>query len=107
MQNNIPSPNPFIREWLKGPECKAIVGRQGNRALEIYRDIVAKRTGELAGSATVDTHIGGKRNDRWVSTLTVRAPYAASHEFGTDDGDEHIAAGAHDLNVVLNALAGF
>lgn len=113
MRNNIPDryhgrANPFIEHWLKGPECKTIVGRQGNRALAIYLSIVAKRTGELAGSAAVDTHIGGVFNDRWVATVTVSAPYAASHEFGTGrTNPDHVQRAANDLNKVLNLMAGF
>lgn len=84
---------------------RALIAGRAEVAKAIYQGIVAKRTGRLARSAHVETFIGGKRKDRWIGQLIVDAPYAASHEFGTDGG-EHPATGAHDLNVVLNQLGG-
>jgi hypothetical protein len=99
---NIPSPNPFIAEWLVGPIARSIAFEAGELYEALYREVVAKRTGRLAASTHVSTDIGG---DRWVGFLTVTAPYAASHEFGTDDGDERIIAGHHDLNRILDMMS--
>lgn len=104
MKHNIPAPNPAVGAILVSPEMRSLMFERGEMAQALYREIVAKRTGRLARSARVETFIGGKKNDRWQTRLIVDAPYAASHEFGTDDGDEGITAGVHDLNVVLNAL---
>ncbi|MFI7191477.1 hypothetical protein ACIBQ0_17220 [Nocardia nova] len=108
MKNDIPGyPNPALTAIAKGPQMQALVESRGQRAKAIYQQIVSKRTGRLARSARVDTFIGGRKRDRWVSRLTIggdTVPYGASHEFGVDDGDEHIRAGFHDLNVVLNQL---
>ncbi|WP_280393044.1 hypothetical protein [Nocardia wallacei] len=104
MKNNIPVPNPAITKILVSPEMRSLMFERAEIAQALYREIVAKRTGRLARSARVETFIGGKKNDRWQSRLIVEESYAASHEFGTDDGNEGIVAGAHDLNVVLNTL---
>lgn len=106
MENvNVPAPNPFVTRWLKGPEAKKLVTRQANRALAIYRTIVAKRTGELAASAHVVTRLGGIKNDRWQAHVVVEAPYAASHEYGTGRTDPSYALPpAHDLDKVIDAL---
>lgn len=107
MKNHIPdNPNRAVRDLLVSPEMRALMFEKAEEAQAIYREIVAKRTGRLARSARVETFKGGVRHpgDRWSARLIVEARYAASHEFGTDDGDQGIIAGAHDLNVVLNAL---
>lgn len=102
MRNDIPAPNnPATTALLKSNEMRTLMHQRGAAAQAIYRDIVARRTGRLAASASVDTFIEG---DRWCTRLTVGAPYAASHEYGIDDGDVGIRAGAHDLNIVLNQL---
>lgn len=104
MENSIPSPNAAIRDILLSTQMRALMFERGEIAQSIYRDIVAKRTGRLARSARVETFIGGEANDRWCSRLIVDAPYAASHEYGTDDGDTNVRVAAHDLNVVLNQM---
>ncbi|WP_228002141.1 hypothetical protein [Nocardia australiensis] len=104
MQNNIPAPNPAVGGILKSGEMRSLMFERGEVAQALYREIVAKRTGRLARSARVETFIGGSRGDRWCSRLIVEAPYAASHEYGTDDGNTGIQVGAHDLNIVLNQL---
>lgn len=106
MENvNIPfDPNPFIVEWLVSPRCRSIVFEAAELYQALYREIVSKRTGALARSARVST---GLEVDRWVGHMEVgsaTAFYGASHEFGTDDGDEHITAGHHDLNTILDAM---
>ncbi|NEW33840.1 hypothetical protein GV791_14880 [Nocardia cyriacigeorgica] len=104
MQHNIPTnSNPAIAALLKSPEMRSLMLERAEIAQALYREIVAKRTGRLARSARVETFIGGRRNDRWCARLIVDASYAASHEYGTDDGSG-VRAGAHDLNQVLNQL---
>lgn len=98
---NIPDPNPFITDWLVSPECRSMVFEKGEIAEAIYREVVAKRTGHLAASTHVTT---GIEDDRWISMMTVTAPYAASHEFGTDDGDLQIIPGHHELNHVMDLM---
>jgi hypothetical protein len=104
MRNDIPAPNPAVAAILLSDEMRNLMREHADRALLIYRSVVAKRSGRLAGSARVDTLIGGRRNDRWTGLLIVDAPYAASHEYGTDTNN-HLQA-ANDLNQVLNQLAG-
>ncbi len=101
-----------IGQLLKGSEMRSLVRERTEMAEAIYRARVARRTGILARDTRVSTFLGGPlndmaRGDRWVGRLTVgnqRVVYAASHEFGTDDGDERIVAGAHDLPAVLAEL---
>ena len=104
MQHNIPVPNPAIRDILRSAQMRSMMLEKAEIAQAIYRGIVAKRTGRLAQSARPETFIGGGQRDRWCSRLVVEASYAASHEFGHDDGNTNIGAAAHDLNQVLNAL---
>lgn len=108
MRNNIRSwpadDNPAIRALLLSPGVRSLVQKRAEIARDLYRAIVAKRTGRLARSARVETFLGGQHQDRWCARVIVEAPYAASHEYGVDDGDTHILAAAHDLNIVLNQL---
>lgn len=106
MRNNIPKdPNPALTQIAISSEMRSLMREKIEIAQALYRDEVAHRTGNLARSARVETFIGGPKSDRWIGHLIVEATYAASHEFGTDDGDERITAAAHDLNRVLNQLA--
>ncbi|WP_405490477.1 hypothetical protein [Nocardia sp. NBC_00511] len=117
---NIPSrPNPFITQWLVSPECRAMVFESAELYQALYREIVAKRTGELAKSAHVSTDLEG---DRWVGVMTVgssTAYYAGWHEFGLTGADHEaprrdantarevfseVHKGAHDLNKILNMM---
>ena len=99
----VPVPNPFIAEWLISPICDGILRAAGDQYRDLYRVVVAKRTGNLASSAHVST---GVERDRLVAVMEVGDPvayYAASHEFGTTGGF-HPMHGAHDLNRILNAM---
>lgn len=105
---NVPSkPNPFISEWLSSSLCRSIVRESCELYEALYREIVAKRTGRLAASTRVETgKEGGPYGFRWVGSLTVNAPYAASHEYGTGRTDPtHTLPAAHDLNTVLDMMA--
>jgi|SRR5690606_21856033 len=107
MRHDIPDyDNRAVKQILVSPEMRALMFERGEIAQAIYRDIVSKRTGRLARSARVETFKGGdlRPGDRWCARLIVDAPYAASHEYGTDDGDMTVQAGFHDLNTVLNEL---
>lgn len=104
----VPSPNPFIAEWLAGPIARSLVFEAGELYEALYREVVAKRTGRLAASTHVTTAL---ELGRWTGMLTVTAPYAASHEygaeshqFGSDDGDTQFVAGHHDLNRILDMM---
>ncbi|MET8648413.1 hypothetical protein [Nocardia aurea] len=103
---NVPSPNPFITDWLRGPICRSMMFESAELYEALYREIVAKRTGRLARSTHVST---GLERGRWVGILTVGdsgAYYAASHEYGTGrtNPDQALPA-AHDLNTILNMMA--
>jgi hypothetical protein len=100
----VPVPNPFITQWLVGPECKRLVESKTHTAEMLYQAEVAKRSGDLARSSRVELYLGGRRHDRWEGALTVGndLDYGASHEYGTQ-----FQAGAQDLTVVLNQLGGF
>ncbi|WP_280471005.1 hypothetical protein [Nocardia cyriacigeorgica] len=112
MQHDIPAPNnPAVVGLLKSPEMRSLMQEVTEAAQALYRAEVAKRSGALSHSARVETFVGGRDNDRWCGRLTVGGlspigdvDYGASHEFGRDGGDEHVIAGAHDLNRVLNLL---
>lgn len=98
---DVPSPNPFITQWLIGATCERIVRRVCQKYAALYAAEVTKRTGELAASTRVTVDIEG---DRWVGMMTVDAPYAAAHEFGRTDPNRGFAA-AHDLNTILDLMA--
>lgn len=103
---NVPSPNPFIREWLRGSLCRSMMRESAELYEALYREIVAKRTGRLARSTHVSTSL---EKGRWVGSLVVGhdgADYAASHEFGTGRTNPDAALpAAHDLNTILNMMA--
>lgn len=91
-----------IGEWLRGPECRSLVEAKALAAQQLYRGIVAHRTGALAGSADVSVFMGGEKSDRWKARLTVgdSLAYGAAHEYGTKSQNA-----ARDLNQVLTMLA--
>lgn len=103
---DIPSPNPFIAEWLRGERCRDMVTDAAELYQALYHVFVAKRTGQLALSAAVGADI---ESDRWVATMSVGnhvGRYAASHEFGTGRTDpKHNLPAAHDLNMILDLVA--
>ena len=103
---DVPVPNPFVTEWLRGERCREIMTEAAGLYQSLYHVFVAKRTGQLAFSASVDTDIEG---DRWVGVMSVGnhiAQYAASHEFGTGrtNPDDALPA-AHDMNAILDLVA--
>ncbi|WP_029932514.1 hypothetical protein [Nocardia otitidiscaviarum] len=107
MRHDIPDyDNPAVKGLLLSSQMRALMFERGEIAQALYREVVAKRTGRLARSARVETFKGGlvRPGDRWCARLIVEAPYAASHEYGVDDGDMRIVAGVYDLNQVLNML---
>lgn len=87
-------------EWLRGPECLQLVRERTDLARTLYQTIVARDSGDLAGSARVS--MGRGSNGRHEGTLTVgdgSVPYAASHEFGTQFQNPE-----DDLLIVLGML---
>ncbi|MEU3011058.1 hypothetical protein [Nocardia asteroides] len=108
MEHNIPShPNPAITALLLGSEMRSLMREKGELAEALWRELVAIRTGRLARSSRIETHIGGRSNDRWAATLIVGtgAPYGVAHEFGHDN-DGRPVVGAHELNAALTMLGG-
>lgn len=106
---NVPSPNPFITQWLLSGECHTMMQARAEQMLALYVEHVHKRTGRLAASAHAEVVVGGlTRSDRYIARLTVgnaTAPYAASHEFGTGRTDPlNVQDAAHDLNYVLDMV---
>lgn len=101
----VPSPNPALAQILLGAPMRSLVSGRAELAQALYREIVAKRTRTLAGSARVVTFASG---GRWRARLVIGEGgaeyYGTWHEFGRDDGDETVVAGAHDLRAVLAAL---
>lgn len=98
---------PGIGQVLLSQPYRRLLESKGNAAAALYQALVAKRTGRLARDVQVRTHIGGRNSDRWVATVVVgeRVPYAASHEFGTDEKNHENRA--KDLDKVLKMLAGY
>jgi hypothetical protein len=102
---NVPAPNPFLTQWLVGPECRSAVHEAGVMAEAIYRELAAKRTGRMAASTHVTTEI---ENGRWVSLMTVTVPYAAPEEFGAGQHPgsthRHFQDASRTLNEVLDLM---
>lgn len=88
MQNSIPArPNPFLTQFFLSPEWIKAGREAATLTRDLYRGIVAHRSGALAESARVDSALGGEKHDRIVFDVTVgvgtpRGGYGASHEFG-------------------------
>ena len=101
---SVPTPNPFIAQWLVGQECRRLVESTTHVAEMLFQAEVAKRSGDLARSTRVEMFLGGRKADRWVGSLTVgtNLDYGASHEYGTQ-----YQSGADDLTAVLDQLGGF
>lgn len=93
MQNNIPSPNPFLTQWLLSGDCSRVLGEAGALVRDTYRAVVAKDSGALAASARVsEPYIAGRKHDRFNVDVIAgeglpRGGYGASHEFGAEQRD--------------------
>lgn len=106
---SLPSPgNPAVMGLMKSSEMRALMREKAELVEALYREFVAKRTGQLARSTRIETHIGGVFHDRWEATILVGSglSYALPHEFGFDDGDIRIYTGHRDLNRALDAMGG-
>lgn len=109
------APNPAVSERLLSSDMRRIVRDVGELGEALYREEVAKRTGNLARDTHVGTEVGGTDLDRWISVLTVGTgaarEYTLPHEFGIDTetnlGDPTFveSEGAHDLNRVLEIMS--
>ena len=80
--------------FLLGPELGGHMQHHANDVATIYRGIVAKRTGRLAGSTHAFVTIGGHKNDRLIGKVVVGTglEYAALHEFGAKSNAQRQAA---------------
>lgn len=122
MELDFPDPNEALTQCLIGPEIYAALDAIGKIAHALYVAEVAKRTGRLAGSAMLQTEIGGIHRDRWVAHLTtgVGVTYGAAHQFGhwqdesrligndAAPGESQIfVEGGHELNTVLEQIGTF
>ncbi|ALF00317.1 hypothetical protein SEA_ARCHIE_11 [Mycobacterium phage Archie] len=74
----IPNPNRGLAQILLSPNMELLMGIIGQEVVLAYRAGVAKRTGKLMSSASAETMIGGKKNDRWVSHVTIGGETAVS-----------------------------
>lgn len=89
MKNDIPFPNPFIGSLLNDPQRmgEGVIYPAATHVLEVWRHVVAVRSGALRESGYVYLTIGGELMDRVVGDVIVgegtpRGGYGASHEFG-------------------------
>lgn len=89
MQNDIRSPNDFLRLLLIDPVRMGenVMYPAGTLVLDVWREIVAVDSGALRDSGYVYMALGGLKMDRIVSEViigegTPRGGYGASHEFG-------------------------
>lgn len=67
----VPNPNRGLAQILMSPNMELLMGIIGQEVVLAYRAGVAKRTGQLMRSAAAQTMVGGKKNDRWVSHVTI------------------------------------
>ena len=79
---------------MMGPGLTMQMHGHAEEIANLYRGVVAKRTGKLAASATASTEVGGKRKDRVIGKVTVGTglEYAALHEFGSKSNPNRQAA---------------
>lgn len=99
--NNLPG-------YLTGPEVEQMMYEVGYLAAGMAEAHVARRTGQLAASITVDVDIEKpyeKGGPRWVASVVATAPYAASYEFGHNTTSGRKVDGAHVLRDVLRSLS--
>lgn len=94
MEADIPAPNPAVAALLVSEQMRTLVVGRAQIVADLYRQSVAKDTGELAGAVRVETFIGGRNGDRVCARVVADAPHAAVHE-----------ATAHELSNALNMLA--
>lgn len=118
MDVNIPSRNPWRRDWLRGSESRALVSERIHTAQMMYQARVAKRSTALARSARTTVMLTGGQAKYWVGILIVgetglASEYVLAHEFGADErfdenrGDPAFdeTEGARDLNEILETIA--
>lgn len=118
MEANVPSHNPWRRDWLRGNECRSLVSERINTAQMMYQAAVSKRSTALARSARTTVRLTGSQAKYWVGILLVgetglASEYALAHEFGADErfdenrGDPAFdeTEGARDLNEILETIA--
>lgn len=119
-------PNPAIGAALVSPRMRSICYEIAELGVALYRERVAKVTGNLAAAAHPSTEFTDvlKGQPRWCGVITVggavpAGEYVLPHEFGrhaevegpqqdSDDVDTPVVSGGHhaarDLNWVLEQL---
>ena len=88
MDNQIPAPNPFLTWWFLSGDCAKVMREAGTLCRDLYRAVVAHRSGALAASGRVELNIGGMHHDRICADIIVgegtpRGGYGAAHEYGS------------------------
>lgn len=109
-----PDPNKALAAALMDPRLARYMIKVASQIKELYQARVAVRSGRLKASAHVKLEKGGKRNDRWVSSVViggqaVRNPgdgfrYTLVHEFGSPAKRTQFPP-AHDLKSVTRQAA--
>lgn len=88
----------FIREWESGDECRELMMEVGSQVEDEFRQIVPRRTGNLAASAITIPQV---RDGHWEAVVDTRMYYAVFVEFGT----EHMKA-QYNLRTALENVTG-
>ncbi|WP_207760581.1 hypothetical protein [Mycolicibacterium sphagni] len=78
---DIPEPNKALAALLLSRNMELLMGILGQEVVLRYRAKVAKRTGQLAASASSHVQIGGHKNDRWVGRVTIGGDMAVAKWF--------------------------
>lgn len=107
-------PNKALAAALLDQRLAGILIKVATELKELYQARVAVRSGRLKASAHVVLERGGKRNDRWVSSVVVggqavRNPgdgfrYALVHEFGSPKDRKNFPP-AHDLKKITREVS--
>ena len=89
------------RQWLLGPELHALLEEKVADWASKYAAIVAKDTGELARSTTIDSGVYIGEEAALTGYVKATARHAAPHEFGWRDGLGFFHPGSHELRKVM------
>jgi hypothetical protein len=104
---NVPTPNPFIVVWSKGPECRAMMYQAAELYQALFREVAGRhaRTGREVADTRVETLF---EEGRWKSRFLVMVPYAAPEIFGAGQHPgsthRHYQKASRDLNTVLDMM---
>lgn len=89
------------RQWLLGPELHALLEAKVTEWAAEYEAIVARRTGELAGSTMIDSGVYIGEEAALTGYVKATARHAAPHEFGWRDNLGFFHPGSHELRNVM------